>query len=45
MASLLAGGEPPVSRRHRVRCVPAQGVSVEDVLLAVGEEVGYDNIS
>ncbi len=31
---------------HRgVRCVPAQGVSVEDVLLAVGEEVGYDNIS
>lgn len=45
MASLLAGGEPPVSRRHGVRCVPAQGVSVEDVLLAVGEEVGYDNIS
>lgn len=45
MASLVTGGEPPVSRRHGVRCVPAQGVSVEDVLLAVGEEVGYDNIS
>lgn len=45
MASLVTGGEPPVSRRHGVRCVPAQGVSVEDVLMAVGEEIGYDNIS
>lgn len=45
MASLLAGGEPPVSRRHGARCVPVQGVSVEDVLLEVREEVGYDNIS
>lgn len=41
MASLT----PPVSLRHGVRCVTANGVNVEEVLLAVGQEIGYQNIS
>lgn len=41
MASLT----PPVSIRHGVRCVTANGVNVEEVLLAVGQEIGYENIS
>ncbi len=31
--------------RHLVRCVPEQGVTVESVLLAVGEQIGCENIS
>lgn len=34
-----------MSLRHEVRCVPAQGVTVEDVLLAIREKVGYENIT
>jgi hypothetical protein len=34
-----------VSLRHGIRCVPAQGITVEDVLLAVGEKVGYENLT
>lgn len=48
MASHPAAAEvvvSPVSLRHGIRCVPAQGVTVEDVLLAVGELIGYENIS
>lgn len=45
MASASAGAPPPVSLRHGIRCVPAIDVSVEDVLMAVGEEIGYENIS
>jgi len=48
MASRPAAAEvvvSPVSLRHGVRCVPAQGVTVEDVLLVVGELIGYENIS
>jgi len=46
MASLPNGGEPPppVSLRNGVRCVPAPGVEVEDVLVAVGEQIGFENI-
>ncbi len=44
MASSSAGVTPPVSLRHGVRCVPADGVTVEDVLMAVGEEIGFENI-
>lgn len=48
MASHPAAAEvvvSPVSLRHGVRCVPVQGVTVEDVLLVVGELIGYENIS
>lgn len=45
MASLSMRVTPPVSLRHGVRCVPASGVAVEDVLVAVGEEIGYENIT
>lgn len=33
-----------LSLRHGVRCVPDAGVTVEDVLLAIGEQIGFDNI-
>ncbi len=45
MASTPAGVASPVSLRHGIRCVPAQGITVEDVLLAIGEKVGYENIT
>lgn len=45
MASVPAGTVSQVSLRHGIRCVPAQGVTVEDVLLAIGEKVGYENIT
>lgn len=48
MASFPNGGEPPpppVSLRNGVRCVPAPGVEVEEVLVAVGEQIGFGNIS
>lgn len=45
MASIPAGVASPVSLRHGIRCVPAQGVTVEDVLLAIGEKVGYESIT
>ncbi|XP_053487943.1 eukaryotic translation initiation factor 4E-1A isoform X1 [Ictalurus furcatus] len=38
-----AGGET-LSLRHGVRCVPENGEQVERVLLAVGEQVGCENI-
>ncbi|XP_060721945.1 uncharacterized protein LOC132842949 [Tachysurus vachellii] len=44
MASLTQRGTSPVSLRHGVRCMPANGVSVEEVLLAMGKEVGNENI-
>ncbi len=31
--------------RNGFRCVPADGVMVEDVLVATGEAVGHENIS
>lgn len=45
MASLPGERAPSVSLRHGVRCVPEQGVTVESVLLAVGEQVGCENIA
>lgn len=44
MESLPSGGDSSLSLRHGVRCVPVAGVSVEEVLVAVGEQVGYSNI-
>lgn len=35
---------PPLSLQHGVRCVPDDGVMVEDVLVAVGDEVGSESI-
>ncbi|KAL1270422.1 hypothetical protein QQF64_029438 [Cirrhinus molitorella] len=45
MASLPGERAPSLSLRHGVRCVPEQGVTVESVLLAVGEQIGCENIS
>lgn len=41
------GVVPPVSLRHSVRCVTVaeSGLTVEDVLMAVREEIWYKNIS
>ncbi|XP_034036019.1 probable phenylalanine--tRNA ligase, mitochondrial [Thalassophryne amazonica] len=36
---------PTLSLRHGVRVVPDPAVSVEDVLLAVGEQVGHENLA
>lgn len=36
---------PFLSSRNGFRCMPGDGVMVEDVLVAVGEQVGYENIS
>ncbi len=38
------GGRTPLSLRHGFRCVAEASVTVEDVLLAVGEQIGYENI-
>ena len=37
-----SGGD--LSLRHGIRCVPGSEATVESVLLAVGEQVGYDQI-
>ncbi|KAI4891758.1 hypothetical protein NFI96_005206 [Prochilodus magdalenae] len=37
-------GVETLSLRHGVRCVPESGTTVEDVLLAVGEQVGCEHI-
>ncbi len=36
---------PSISLRNGFRCMPEDGVTVEDVLVAVGEKAGHDNIS
>ena len=35
---------PPVSIRHGVRLVPDPGIPIEEVLLAVGDSIGHDNM-
>lgn len=44
MASGLAQGAPTLSLRNGCRCVPDLGVTVEDMLLAIGEKVRYEDI-
>ncbi len=44
MASPSVQGTPLLSLRNGCRCVPEPGVIVEDVLLVVGEQIGFDNI-
>ncbi|KAK3508549.1 hypothetical protein QTP70_031934, partial [Hemibagrus guttatus] len=45
MASLAQRVASPLSLRNGVRCVLANGVTVEEVLLGIGKEMGYDRIS
>ncbi|KAL3968041.1 neuroligin [Sarotherodon galilaeus] len=45
MASLPSEGSPPLSIRHGARVVAPQQYTVEQVLLAVGEQVGHENIT
>ncbi len=45
MASRPEGGEEPLSLRHGVRCEVESSVAVEKVLLSIGEQIGYENIS
>lgn len=39
-----SGGVASLSLRHGVRCVPDADSNVEDVLVTVGEQIGYGNI-
>lgn len=41
----MASQVEALSLRNGFRCVPADGVMVEDVLVATGEAVGHENIS
>ncbi len=45
MASRPEGGEEPLSLRHGVRCEVESSAAVEEVLLSIGEQIGYENIS
>ncbi len=44
MAAVPAQGTACLSLRNGCRCVPEAGVTVEDLLVAVGQKVGFDNI-
>lgn len=35
---------PPLSLRNGFRCVPEDNSTVEDVLIAVGDQIGHENI-
>ena len=44
-AGTMASAEtPPVSIRHGARLAPDPGIPIEEVLLAVGDTVGHDNM-
>ena len=45
MASAATLSPPPLSIQHGIRVVADPGIAVEDVLLAAGEQVGYNNLS
>lgn len=44
-AGEVEGGGRELTLRYGIRCVPDVDVSVEGVLLAVGEHVGCQNLS
>lgn len=44
MEALPSGWDSSLSLRHGVRCVPVADASVEDVLVAVGEQIGFEKI-
>ncbi len=37
-------GAPTLSLRNGCRCIPDPGVTVEEMLLIIGEKVGFENI-
>ncbi len=39
-----AQGTPILSLRNGCRCVPESGVTVEDLLLIIGQKLGFENI-
>ncbi len=44
MASVPVQGMPSLSLCNGCRCVPDPGVTVEELLLVIGEQVGFENI-
>lgn len=44
MATAQAPGMPALSLRNGCRCVPEAGVTVEDLLLIIGQKLGFENI-
>lgn len=44
MAAVPVQGTPALSLRNGCRCVPEHAVTVEELLVVVGENVGFDNI-
>ncbi len=44
MASIPGQTPPNLSLRNGCRCVPEPGVTIEELLVVVGERVGFDNI-
>ncbi len=44
MAAAHAQGTPTLSLRNGCRCVPESGVTVEDLLLIIGQKIGFENI-
>ncbi len=44
MASIPGQTPPNLSLRNGCRCVPEPGVTIEELLVVVGEQVGFDNI-
>lgn len=44
MAAALSQGTPTLSLRNGCRCVPESGVTVEELLLIIGQKLGFENI-
>lgn len=44
MAAFLAQGTACLSLHNGCNCVPEAGLTVEDLLVVVGQKVGFDNI-
>lgn len=44
MEAYVNGWDSSLSLRHGARCVPFADTSVEDVLVADGEQIGFENI-
>lgn len=45
MATAPGEAGPSLSIRHGFRCVPEGGTTIEEILLAVGEQIGHDQIT
>lgn len=44
MAAAHAQGTPTLSLRNGCRCVPEAGVTVEELLMSIGQIIGFENI-